>query len=76
MDDEPRMADSAFRHGISVDDIRHAVRHPVLVIRQEEGFVMVIGAARSGLLLEIGFVEFRGGQMIVHAMRARRKFMR
>ena len=37
---------------------------------------MVIGAARSGLLLEIGFVEFRGGQMIVHAMRARRKFMR
>ena len=37
---------------------------------------MVIGAGRSAVLLEVGIVESPDGQMVVHAMVARRKFLR
>ena len=37
---------------------------------------MVIGVGRSAVLLEIGIVESPQGQMVVHAMVARRKFLR
>jgi hypothetical protein len=37
---------------------------------------MMVGAGRSGELLEVGIVELEGRQMIVHAMRARERFLR
>jgi len=52
MDTQPRITRSALRHGITPDDIRHAVAHPLLVFDLQEG------------------------QMVVHAMVARRKFLR
>ena len=75
MDTPPRITRSALRHGVAPDDIRHAVAHPLLVFDLQEG-QMVIGAGRSAVLLEIGIVESPQGQMVVHAMVARRKFLR
>ena len=73
---QPRITNSALRHGIAPDDIRHAVAHPLLVFDLQEGLVMVIGAGRSAVLLEVGIVESPDGQMVVHAMVAHRKFLR
>ena len=73
---QPRITRSALRHGITPDDIRHAVAHPLFVFDLQEGLVMVIGAGRSAVLLEIGIVESPQSQMVVHAMVARRKFLR
>jgi hypothetical protein len=41
-----------------------------------EGLVMYVGPARSGDLLEVGVVEGHGEIAIVHAMRARTRFLR
>ena len=37
---------------------------------------MAIGAGRSAVLLEIGIVESPQGQVVLHAMVERRKFLR
>ena len=37
---------------------------------------MVIGASRTAMLLELGVVEGALAPVIVHAMRAREKFLR
>jgi hypothetical protein len=66
------IAASARRHGIADEDMRHALRNPILVLDVDE-LVMVIGADRSGRLLEVGV---RDGDRIVHAMYAREKFLR
>ncbi len=56
----PLIVDSARKHGIAVDD----------------GFVMIIGPTRSAQLLEIGVLDTDHGPVIVHAMTARRKYLR
>lgn len=63
------------RHGISVEDMRHAFRHPMRVFDLDEGFTMVIGATGTAELIEIGVVDSSDGTVIVHAMRAREKFL-
>jgi hypothetical protein len=37
---------------------------------------MVIGASQSAVILEVGYVERGDAPVIVHAMRAREKFLR
>jgi hypothetical protein len=73
---EPVIVESARRHGIDDEDLLHAYRNTTKAWSLEEGFVMLVGPDRSGRLIEIGFV--RGDDMttvIVHAMKARRKFL-
>jgi len=41
----------------------------------DEGVVMLVGAVVSGLLLEIGIRSHNRSPVIVHAMKARRKFL-
>jgi hypothetical protein len=73
---EPIIADSAYRHGIDDQDMLHAYAHPVRLFEMEEGFTMVIGAGQTAILLEVGVVEGALAPVIVHAMRARDKFLR
>jgi hypothetical protein len=72
----PDIAPSARRHGIADADMRHALRNPVRVLYpDDEGLTMFIGPRRNGSLLEIGVVDGDAGPVIVHADRARQKFL-
>jgi len=67
--------DSSRKHGIEGEDMLHAYRNPIRVFDLGDA-VMLIGADRSGRLLEIGVVEAEGVVFVVHAMPARSKFLR
>ena len=62
---------SAFKHGISERDIRHALRYQVKSLLTKDDMVMVIGPAENAAMLEIGIG--RSGA-VVHAMPARAKY--
>lgn len=73
MDIEP----SARKHGISDDDIFHAFRHHWKAFETDDADVtMLIGPASSGEPLEVGVVVDDDGVAIIHAMRARPKFLK
>jgi hypothetical protein len=73
---EPRIIDSARKHAVSDEIILHAFNNPILVEDLDEGLTMFIGPDRAGNLFEIGVVESDGGPVVVHAMRARPKYLR
>ena len=54
-------------------DIRHAVQHAIRV-HVLDGYLIVVGPARDGALLEIGCSPTR--DRILHAMKARPKYLR
>ena len=70
------IAESARKHRVSDEDIRHAYSHPVRVFDLEEGFTMVIGANRAAILYEVGVIDGGVAPVVVHAMKARDKFLR
>ena len=74
--DEPIIAASAFKHGLTTDEILHAYRNPVRVWDLGDGFTMMIGANAAAIFLEVGYVEGDTAVVIVHAMRAREKYLR
>lgn len=69
------IASSARKHGISDEDMLHALRNPVRAEYLDEGFTMFTGPAQNGTLLEIGVVDGDPSPVIVHADRARRKYL-
>jgi len=73
---DPIIAESACKHGVSDEDILHAYANPIRVFELDEGFTMVIGANRAAIIYEIGVVDGQSAPVIVHAMRAREKFLR
>jgi hypothetical protein len=75
---DPLIIDSARKHNIADADILHAFRNAMRVFPNPDGMRMVIGGDRTGdLLLEVGVVDSDdGGPVIVHAMRARPKYLR
>jgi hypothetical protein len=72
----PDIAPSARKHDIAVDDMRHALRNPLMVHELEEGLTMFVGPARDGTPLEVGVADSDAGPVIVHAMRARPRYLR
>ncbi|QDQ96722.1 hypothetical protein [Tomitella fengzijianii] len=72
----PVIADSARRHAIDDRDIIHAFNHPMWFEELGDGLVMIIGPSRSAQMVEVGVVDSEAGPVIVHAMPARRKFLR
>lgn len=70
------ITESAHKHGVNDDDIRHAYAHPIRVFDFDEGFTMVIGANRGAIGYEIGVVAGVLAPVVVHAMKARDKFLR
>ena len=70
----PTITASAFKHGISEEDIMHAYRNPI--VRHFQGDrVLLIGGDRSGNPLEIGVELGEQDDIIIHAMPARGKFL-
>lgn len=74
--DDPIIAPSARKHGVDDLDILHAYRNPIRVWNLGEGFTMVVGATGAATMLEVGYVEGDTAMVIVHAMPARKKFLR
>lgn len=74
--DDPLIAPSALKHGLTEDEILHAYRHPIRAWDMGDGFTMIIGPNRAALILEVGYVQGTTTVVIVHAIRAREKFMR
>jgi hypothetical protein len=70
-----RIAPSARRHGIDDQDMLHAYRNPIRVDELDEELTMFIGPGRDGTILEIGVADSDAGPVIIHADRARSKFL-
>ena len=73
---EPIIAPSAYKHGVSMEDMLHAYRNPLRIFELEEGLTMMIGANSTAIIFEVGVIEGEPAPVIVHAMRARKKFLR
>jgi hypothetical protein len=54
----------------------HAYAHPIRVFALDEGFTAAGRRRGSGALCEIGVVEAASGAVIVHAMPARKRFLK
>ncbi|MDP3711596.1 MAG: hypothetical protein Q8R60_03805 [Mycobacteriales bacterium] len=76
MGSTPIIAESARKHGVSDEDMLQAYRHPFRVFELDDGFTMLIGANQAAIVFEIGIVDGAETPVIVHAMRAREKFLR
>lgn len=64
--------DSARKHGVSDESIRHAVDNPLVVAEQDDGKVLYLGPDTAGNLLEIVTVERDDGtEIAIHAMAMR-----
>lgn len=74
--DDPIIAQSALKHGLAEGEILHAYRNPLRAWDLGDGFTMIIGPNRAALILEVGFIQGSTAVVIVHAMRAREKFLR
>ena len=70
---------SAFKHGVDIDAIEHAVDHAVVIINLESDSdpprVLAIGPNLSGIMLEIIWLELAEDRlMVIHAMALRPTF--
>lgn len=70
------IAESARKHGVSDEDIRHAYAHPIRIFELDDGFTMIIGANHAAIIYEIGVADGVAAPVVVHAMKARDKFLR
>lgn len=70
------IAPSARKHGVSDEDIRHAYAHPIRVFELDDEFTMIIGANQAAIIYEIGVVDGVAAAVVVHAMKARDKYLR
>jgi hypothetical protein len=74
--EDPIIALSALKHGLGEEEILHAYRNPVRIWDLGEGFTMIVGPNAAAIFLEVGYVDGDTAVVIVHAMRAREKFLR
>ena len=67
---------SARKHGVTDDDMRHALKHSWAVHSTDDPAVTIhIGPSKSAQPLEIAVAHSVGRAMIIHAMPARGKFL-
>jgi hypothetical protein len=66
---------SAYKHGISKDDILHAYRNSIWSWQPDVEFRMLVGPRHDGDLIEVGVSDRLDFPVIVHAMLARAKFL-
>lgn len=67
--------DSARKHGVRDDDIRHAVRNAVVAADADDGKVLYLGPDTAGNLLEVVCVAREDdSEIAIHAMRMRRGY--
>ncbi|MDR1152251.1 MAG: hypothetical protein LBK72_07225 [Bifidobacteriaceae bacterium] len=76
MDLEPVILNSAYRHGVRNEAMLHALRFPVRHFVQDDSMTMFIGPDETGILLEVGIIEWHGIIAVAHAIRpARSKYL-
>lgn len=71
------IADSAHRHGMADDDIRHAWDNALRLVEYEydgEERLLIIGPDRHGNLLELVAVPVLAPARVIHADRLRPRF--
>ncbi|MCY7341970.1 MAG: hypothetical protein LH603_09010 [Pseudonocardia sp.] len=73
---DPIIAVSARKHGVTDEDMLHAYRNPIRLFELDEGLTMIIGANSTAIVFEVGVVQGLTAPVIIHAMRAREKFLR
>ena len=67
---------SARKHGVPDEDMLHALRHHWRAFETDDPAVtMFIGPSLTGRPLEVGVVVDAEGLAVIHAMRAREKFL-
>lgn len=67
--------ESARKHGVSDDDIRHAIENALAVGEQADGKVLRPGPDEAGNLLEVVTVAREDDdEIVIHAMRMRRVY--
>jgi hypothetical protein len=66
---------SARRHGITDEDIEHAVDYALAIGEQDDGKVLSLGPDRAGNVLEVvSMLRDDGSEIVIHAMRMRAKY--
>jgi hypothetical protein len=60
--DDPIIAQSALKHGLTDEEIPHAYRNPVRAWDVGDGFTMIIGANQAALNLEVGDIQGNDGR--------------
>ena len=67
---------SAFRHGISNEDIQHALRNALVVeqVAEDPDRYLVLGPDRSGQFLELIVLDRPAGPAVIHAMEMRQQY--
>lgn len=69
--------ESARRHDVADDDIRHAVANAMVIEDQEDDTRLYLGAGTAGALLEVvTIVREDGSELAIHAMPMRPKYRR
>ena len=70
---------TACKHGMADDDILHALRNAIFDYpnQGDHELTMAVGPARNGVtMVEVGYLSSEDGFLVVvHAMRARRKYL-
>lgn len=69
-----RVLSSARKHGITDNDMLHAVRNSIIAADLDEGKTLYLGPAADGALLEI-IAVLDDDPRVIHAMRASRKYL-
>lgn len=68
---------SARKHGVSDEDMLHALRHHWRAFDTDDPAVtMFVGPSRKAEPLGVGVVTDEEGTAIIHAMKARDKFLK
>jgi hypothetical protein len=66
---------SARKHGIADEDIKHAVTHALAIDDTHDDARLYIGPARNAALLEVLTIPtIEGSELAIHAMPMRRKY--
>ena len=70
-----RILASARKHGIADEDILHAFRNAIFEVTNDD-IVMLVGPNRDGNLIEIAIIRSKNGFLIIHAVQARKKYLK
>ena len=66
---------SARKHGVTDDDIAHAIDNAVVAADEDDGKVLYLGPDTAGNLLEVVAVARHDGtEIVIHAMKMRRTY--
>jgi hypothetical protein len=66
---------SAHRHGVLDEEMIHALSNPIKHYELDD-MIMITGPDFAGNVLEIGVVESSEYLAVIHAMKARKEFLR